>query len=282
MPNILVGHSYGVENVHLTRLLSRGKRHDVKELCLSLRLHGRFEEAYTDQKNELVYASASIRKTLFALAKSHPPESTPTFLRDVAEHFLSHDQLPVETVTVRAEERSWPHMKVSRSDQPFAFQEKQSGTIVYELVSSSTRPRLQGGVKGLPIMKTGVSSTRGNIQDPHALPDDPDDRVLYLVLDAMWTYTEWTVAAEQSYPVIMEEVRSCFARQSYQSIEETLYEVGQAVLNTEPLLADVEITIRANRFELVELTPDGVRNDMEVFDSAPSSTEVYEATIRRQ
>src|SRR5260370_17408796 len=91
MPIRLGENSYGKQRVRILQVARHADRHDIKELTLGIRLEGDFESVHSKGDNRKVLPTATMKNTVYALAKQHAIETPEEFILRPAEHFLSRN-----------------------------------------------------------------------------------------------------------------------------------------------------------------------------------------------
>jgi urate oxidase len=95
-----------------------------------------------------------------------------------------------------------------------------------------------GGLTDLVILKSTGSEFAGSLSDPHTVLEPSHDRVMATSLVAQWRFTspaaEWSVDWETVYAGVKAQLVKQFAVVHTLALQQTLYEMGKAVLIITP------------------------------------------------
>ena len=90
--------AYGKSSVRLVKVSRHGDRHDLKDLTVSIRFEGEYDQSYTDGDNREVLPTDTMKNTVYALAATNSVGEPEVFGRVLAEHFLERN--PVQTLVL--------------------------------------------------------------------------------------------------------------------------------------------------------------------------------------
>jgi len=95
-----------------------------------------------------------------------------------------------------------------------------------------------GGLTDLVILKSTGSEFEGSLSDPYTVLEPTHDRVMATSLVAQWRFTspaaEWSVDWETVYAGVKAQLVKQFAVVHTLALQQTLYEMGKAVLIITP------------------------------------------------
>src|SRR5271167_2628823 len=156
----LLGNSYGKARVRVMKVTRRGRRHSVKELTVSVTLHGRFAASYTHDDNRLVVATDTMKNTVNILAQRFLGGESEPFGLKLGEHFLKTYR-QVEQVVIRLDERRWERIHRRGRPHPHAFYEQDAARLFAEVTATRKAAIVQAGIEGLLVLKTTESGFEG-------------------------------------------------------------------------------------------------------------------------
>ena len=273
MTRILLGDNhYGKAETHVVRIFKRGASHDLKDMNVSIALTGDFADTHVTGDNSKVVPTDTQKNTVFAFAHDEIGEIEDFGLR-LARHFV---QFPtVDRARVSIEEFGWSRL----GDRAFARAgaEKRLATVT----CTKEAAWVVGGVTDLVVLKTTDSEFHGYIKDRYTTLPETRDRVMATSLTARWRFAQpegdWT----RCHPEIVQVLTSTFAAHYSLSLQQTLYEMGKAVLEAHPEIAEVRMSMPNKHHFVVDLSPFGLDNENEVFYAADRPYGLIEGTVTR-
>src|SRR5437016_223385 len=129
------------------------------------------------------------------------------------------------------------------------------------------------------------SEFAGYLRDAYTILEPTRDRVMATSLVAQWRFTspdrEWSVNWEETYAGIKTQLVKQFALVQSLALQQTLYEMGKAVLETYPFIAEVRLAAPNKHHFVYDLTPFGLENNKEVFNADDRPYGLIQATVTR-
>jgi urate oxidase len=138
-----------------------------------------------------------------------------------------------------------------------------------------------GGLKDLVILKSTGSEFAGFLTDPYTVLEPTHDRVMATALVAQWRFTTTEVDWESTYVGVKAQLVKQFAIVQSRALQQTLYEMGKAVLETYPEIAEVRLSAPNKHHFVYDLSPFGLDNQNEVFHADDRPYGLIQATITR-
>ena len=155
---------YGKQRVRILQVTKDTDRHDVKELTLGIHLEGDFETAHTKGDNSKVLPTDTMKNTVYALAKQHRIASPEEFCLRLAGHFLGQ-HAHVSRARIEASETLWTRFALGKKFHPHTFTRSSDEKRTALVVATRKEKAVQGGIKGLVVMKTTDSAFEGFLRD---------------------------------------------------------------------------------------------------------------------
>ena len=112
--------AYGKSSVRLVKVSRHGDRHDLKDLTVSIRFEGEYDQSYTDGDNREVLPTDTMKNTVYALAATNSVGEPEAFGRVLAEHFLERNPR-LRRVRVDLTEQAWGRIAVGAREHGQAF-----------------------------------------------------------------------------------------------------------------------------------------------------------------
>jgi urate oxidase len=276
----LAENNYGKSRVRLLRVARQEGRHDIKELTLAIRFEGDFESAHTKGDNRKILPTDTMKNTVYALARQHPIETIEEFALHLIEHFLTYNP-QVSRVHIDVAEDLW--MRLPHGGKPHAFTFTRAGQEKRTAELSGTREgtTIRAGVDGLIVLKTTNSAFENFLRDPYTTLKEDRNRILSTAIRTTWLYSREDVEFGPVWHGVRQMLLETFAEHKSQSLQHTLYAMGEAVLNNFDSIREVHLSLPNKHFNLVDLSPLGMDNPAEVFLPTDEPHGVIEATVRK-
>ncbi len=275
MANILFD-TYGKTKVRLTYVQKLDTHHELKELSVNVFLEGEFQEAFTKADNSIVLPTDTMKNTVYAIARKSGIASIEEFARGLARHFLagvshlSQDRIEIEEVP-------WTHI----GESPAAFVQAGLERRVTSCTATRSSETFRSGIRGLQILKTSDSAFTGFLKDQYTTLAETHDRLLGTVLQADWLYTAKDVDFNQTHSAIRANLLTTFASHKSLSVQQTLYDMGEAVLTRFPSIAEIHLVMPNKHCLLVDLSKFGMDNPNQIFQPIDEPSGYIEARLSR-
>ena len=285
----LGANQYGKAENRVFRVYRDSARHQVRDLNVSTSLRGRFEDAHTVGDQRDVLPTDTQKNTCFAFAKETGVRSIEEYALTLADHFI--DAAPAaDGARVEVEEYSWDRIAVDGAGHDHAFVRGGSGvrsTIVNVDGRGPDRmAHVVSGIHDLTVLKSTGSEFQGFLKDRYTTLQETDDRILATSLVARWRYDSSYVGRgeidwDKSFEAIKALLLQRFAEIHSLALQQTLYGMGEAVLEQHPEVAEIRFSAPNKHHFLVDLSPFGLDNPNEVFVAADRPYGLIEATVLR-
>jgi urate oxidase len=285
---VLGANQYGKSENRVVRVYRDTDRHEIRDLNVSTWLRGDFVEAHITGDQANVLPTDTQKNTAFAYAKEHGVTSPEDYAVALGRHFL--DAAPAATeALVRVEEYAWDRIEVDGAGHDHSFVRRGTETrrtwVTVEGRGDEQRVWVVSGFGDLVVFKSTGSEFKGFLKDRYTTLQETDDRILATSLTASWRYegtspqpaTDW----ESSYERVKRTLLATFATTYSRALQETLYLMGQAVLESEPAIAEIKFSAPNKHHFLVDLDPFGLKNGGEVFIAADRPYGLIEAALSR-
>jgi urate oxidase len=278
---VLGPNRYGKAETHLVRVYRDTPRHSIRDLMVSTSLQGEFAAAHVSGDQSAVLPTDTQKNTVFAYAKEHGVGEIEDFALRLARHFVA-DTPSVTGARVEVDEYSWDRIEVDGHGHDHAFVRRgQDVRTTTATVEDGDRATVESGVKGLVVLKSTGSEFKGFLRDGYTTLADAADRILATSLEARWRYGtadgDWSAGYSQARALLLER----FATVHSKALQHTLWEMGRAVLEARPDIAEIHLKAPNKHHFAVDLSPFGLGNPGEVFYAADRPYGLIEATVQR-
>ncbi len=279
-----LGHSqYGKAETRVVRVYRDSDPHELVDLNVSAVLSGDFADSHLTGDNAKVLTTDAVKNTVHAYAKeqgeaARQPES---FGLALARHFV--DDVPqVSRARVTVEQYPWRRAFAGGAPAPHAF--VREGTYVRRstVTCDAGRTHVVSGLRDLVLLKTTDSEFAGFYEDRYTTLQPTSDRVMATSVSTQWWHTDEDVEWGTAFDLAREALCAAFAASCSLALQQTLFEMGSAVLDAVPTVAEVRLSLPNRHHFAVNLSPFGLDNPNEVFFAADRPYGLIEGTVRRE
>ncbi len=270
----LGSNQYGKAENRVVRVYRDTPRHELRDLNVSTALRGSFEAAHIAGDQSDVLPTDTQKNTAFAFAKERGVGAIEDYALALARHFVS--TVPAaEGARVQVEEYPWERIG------DHSFVRAGGGVRTAEVDVSAGTEVVVAGIKDLVVMNTTGSEFKGFLKDRYTTLPETEDRILATSLVATWRYQHVAVDWDATYSDIRRLLLRAFAETHSLALQQTLYSMGEAVLEAVSDVAEVSFTAPNKHHFLVDLSPFDLDNPGEVFIAADRPYGLIEATVLR-
>ena len=217
-------------------------------------LSGDLDGAYLTDDNSSIVPTDTVKNTLHFLAHENPEICRSEFALVVGRHFLG--KYPhLRHVSVEMRERVWTRMEIAEMPHPHSFSHDANGTPVTRAeFERDGEVKLSSGIRGHLILKTTASGFTGfNVCDLTTLPPTTD-RILSTKVTAEWTFSDLETNSHEADVMAMKAVHRIFATTYSPSVQRTLYETGEAILQEVEAISSVHLAMPNVHFLNIDLS----------------------------
>ncbi|MBX3015931.1 MAG: urate oxidase [Caldilineaceae bacterium] len=259
---------YGKSDVRVVKVTRNGQEHRLQELTVKVLLSGEFSDTYLTGDNSAVLPTDTIKNTIYVLAQEHPIHAIEEFAVDLSRHF--QERLPhVSEVYVEIVEAIWHRMTVAGTLHPYAFTGSDTEKRVCAVTRQGTAVTIQSEIRDMVILKTTGSGFTNFLRDEYTTLQETSDRLLGTKVIAQWHYKQPMGDAAIGFVAVRNQLRQIlldiFATHTSDSLQNTLYEMGKAVLTQLPIVADIHLLMPNKHNLLVDFTPFQRDNPNQIF-----------------
>jgi urate oxidase len=279
-----LGHNqYGKAETRVVRVYRDVDPHEIADYNVSAALSGDFADTHLTGDNAKVLTTDAVKNTVNAFAKEHgeaarQPES---FGLALARHFVE-DVPQVSRARVRIEAYPWLRLEAGGTPHPHAFVRSGQYTRTATVTYADGRAWIVSGLRDLTVLKTTDSEFWGFYQDRYTTLRPTNDRVMATSVAAQWWHTGEDVDWAKSFDAVRGALCEAFAVSYSYALQQTLFEMGSAVLDEVPGIAEVRLSLPNKHHFVVDLSPFGLENPNEVFHADDRPYGLIEGTVRRE
>jgi urate oxidase len=281
MSDIILGaNQYGKAQTRIVRVYRDTPRHEIRDITVSTCLRGDFSAAHLAGDQSAVLPTDTQKQTAYAYAKDKGLGSIEDFGLDLARHFV-HDVEPVRAARIEIEEYAWERVIVDGAGHDHTWIRRGQEIRTAAVTVDADGEWVLGGLKDLVILKSTGSEFAGFLTDEYTVLEPTHDRVMATALLAQWRFTTSEAPWDEVYAGVKDQLVQQFARVQSLALQQTLFQMGRAVLQTYPAIAEVRMSAPNRHHFSYDLSPFGLANDNEVFHADDRPYGLIQATVTR-
>ncbi len=277
---VLGGNQYGKAENRVVRIYRDSPRHEIHDINVSTCLRGDFSAAHLAGDQSDVLPTDTQKQTAYAYAKEKGLRSIEDYGLTLARHFV-HDVAPVRGARIEIDEYAWQRAVVDGAEHDHTWIRKGQEVRTAAVTVDDDGEWVIGGLKDMVILKSTGSEFAGFLTDPYTILEPTHDRVMATSLTAQWRFTTTDVDWETTFAGIKSQLVKQFAVVQSLALQQTLFEMGRAVLESHPAIAEVRLSAPNKHHFLYDLSPFGLANDREVFNADDRPYGLIQTTVTR-
>lgn len=267
---------YGKAENRVVRVFRDSDPHEIVDYNVSVALSGGQEAPHLTGDNAPTLPTDTQKNTVYAFAAEDDVVTQPeSFGIRLARHFVDNTE-PITFSRVGLEMYPW-----TRLDNPHAFVRDgryvRTATVTYD----GTTTWVVSGLKDLIILKSTDSEFWGYYQDKYTTLQPTNDRIMATSLKAQWRHDDTDVDWGKSYDAVVEAMLNSFAGHHSLALQHTLYDMGTAVINAQPGIAEIRFSAPNKHHFIYDLDRFDIENNNEVFHADDRPYGLIEATVCR-
>ncbi len=276
---VLGQNNYGKSEVRLVKVKRDTDRHELRDLTVDIALEGDFEAAHVRGDNTGLLATDTMRNTVYALAKDHLTGSIEEFGLKLVDHFLEAGPT-VERARVRIAEHPWNRIEVNGRGHEHSFV-RGSGERIATVKGDAGGARVEAGIDDLLVLKTTNSGWKGFLRERFTTLPETTDRILATKITANWLYGDANVDFDRLWRGVRGRILETFTDHYSPSVQNTLYRMGEAVLEGFPEIERIRFSLPNKHHLLYDLERFGMENEGEIFHATSEPYGLIEGTVER-
>jgi urate oxidase len=271
--------NYGKSEVRLVKVKRDTDRHELWDLTVDVALEGDFEAAHVRGDNTGLLATDTVRNTVYALAKAHLSGAIEEFGMKLVDHFLEAGPT-VERARVRIAEHPWNRIEVNGQGHEHSFV-RGSGERIATVRGDAGGARVEAGIDDLLVLKTTNSGWKGFLRERFTTLPETNERILATKITANWLYGDADVDFDRLWRGVRGRILETFTDHYSPSVQNTLYRMGEAVLEGFPEIERIRLSLPNKHHLLYDLERFGMENEGEIFHATSEPYGLIEGTVER-
>ncbi|QNG36987.1 urate oxidase [Geodermatophilaceae bacterium NBWT11] len=279
MAIVLGPNQYGKAEVRVVAVDRSTPRHTLMDLNVSSALRGDFADAHLTGDNAHVLTTDAQKNTVFAFARDGIASPEEFGLR-LAGHFAgSYDWVTGARVAV--ESYGWDRIAVGGTPHDHAFR-KAGGEVRTAVVTADGDERhVVAGLTDLVVLKSTGSEFWGFPRDAYTTLAETRERILATAVTARWRYVGTDLDWNGVYDTVRTTLLEAFAGTHSLALQQTLFAMGSAVLETVPEVAEVRMSMPNKHHFLQDLSAFGLDNPDVVYHADDRPYGLIEGQVLR-
>ena len=270
---------YGKAEVRVVAVDRSTPRHTLVDLDVSSSLRGDFTAAHTAGDNGHVLATDTQKNTVFAFARDGVGSPEAFGLR-LARHFAGAYEW-ISGARVAVDSFGWDRIAVGGQPHEHAFR-RDGGEVRTAVVTvDGDDAHVLAGLRDLVVLKTTGSEFWGFPRDRYTTLAETRDRILATAVTARWRYTGTDLDWDATFDVVRTTLLETFAATHSLALQQTLYAMGEAVLERCPDVAEVRLSMPNRHHFLQDLSAFGLDNPDVVYHADDRPYGLIEGTVLR-
>ena len=279
---VLGPNQYGKAENRVVRIYRDTDRHEIRDLNVSTSLRGDFSAAHLAGDQTRVLPTDTQKQTVYAFAKQVGIGEIEDFALALGRHFVD-DVEPVEGCRIEIDEYAWERVSVDgrEHDHTWVRKGQETRNTILTIEGKGGPEHLVSGLKDLVLLKSTGSEFHDFLVDEYTTLIPTTDRIMATSLVARWRYLGSELDWAALYPSIRQLLLEQFAIVHSLALQQTLYEMGRAVLETHDEVAEIKFSAPNKHHFVYDLSPFGLENPNEVFHADDRPYGLIQATVQR-
>ncbi len=265
--------NYGKSDVRLFKVFRDSSRHEIKDIWVDVAMQGDFDAAHVLGDNTDLLATDTVRNTIYALAKDGLISSIEEFGKHLIRHFMSAGP-KVSSVRVKLLEHRWNRIH----EHGFV---RDTGKHTATIEGDGTNFSVSSGIDELFVLKTTNSGWEGYLFEQFTSLPETNDRILATVVTAHWLYNTPNVDYDAVWNKVWQNILVTFTDHYSPSVQNTLYRMGEAVLNACPELEKIHFSFPNKHHIPYNLERFGMQNNGQIFHADAEPFGLIEGWVER-
>jgi urate oxidase len=278
---VLADNQYGKAETRVVRIYRDTDRHELRDVSVSTALRGDFGDAYRTGDQAKVLPTDTQKNTCYAYAKEKGLREIEQYALSLGRHFVA-DVAPVNGARVEVEEYSWDRVEVDGREHDHTWVRRGSEVRTTVVTVQDDRAWVVSGLRDLVLLKSTGSEFAGFLTDEYTTLPETHDRIMSTSLVARWRYTDTEADWDKTWADVRRLLLERFATVHSLALQQTLWEMGSAVLQAHPEIAEIKLSAPNRHHFVVDLSPFGLENPNEVFYAADRPYGLIECAVTRE
>jgi urate oxidase len=270
---------YGKAEVRVVAVDRSSPRHALVDLNVSSSLRGDFAAAHTAGDNAHVLTTDAQKNTVFAFARDGVGQPEEFGLR-LARHFAGTYPW-ITGARVAVESYGWDRIPVGGTPHDHAFRRNGGEVRTAVVTVDGDQEHVLAGLSDLVVLKTTGSEFWGFPRDRYTTLAETRDRILATAVTAHWRYTRTDLDFADCFAGVRGALLEAFAATHSLALQQSLYAMGEAVLERFGEVAEVRMSMPNKHHFLQDLSAFGLDNPDVVYHADDRPYGLIEGVVER-
>jgi urate oxidase len=270
---------YGKAEVRVVAVDRSSPRHALVDLNVSSSLRGDFAAAHTAGDNAHVLTTDAQKNTVFAFARDGVGQPEEFGLR-LARHFAGTYPW-ITGARVAVESYGWDRIPVGGTPHDHAFRRNGSEVRTAVVTVDGDQEHVLAGLSDLVVLKTTGSEFWGFPRDRYTTLAETRERILATAVTARWRYTRTDLDFADCFAGVRGALLEAFAATHSLALQQSLYAMGEAVLERFGEVAEVRMSMPNKHHFLQDLSAFGLDNPDVVYHADDRPYGLIEGVVER-
>jgi urate oxidase len=270
---------YGKAEVRVVAVDRSSPRHALVDLNVSSSLRGDFAAAHTAGDNAHVLTTDAQKNTVFAFALDGVGQPEEFGLR-LARHFAGTYPW-ITGARVAVESYGWDRIPVGGTPHDHAFRRNGSEVRTAVVTVDGDQEHVLAGLSDLVVLKTTGSEFWGFPRDRYTTLAETRERILATAVTARWRYTRTDLDFADCFAGVRGALLEAFAATHSLALQQSLYAMGEAVLERFGEVAEVRMSMPNKHHFLQDLSAFGLDNPDVVYHADDRPYGLIEGVVER-
>jgi urate oxidase len=182
---------------------------------------------------------------------------------------------------VALESYGWDRIAVGGQPHEHAFRRDGGEVRTAVVTADDGELHVLAGLRDLVVLKTTGSEFRGFPRDRYTTLAETSDRILATAVTARWRYSGTDLDFDEVFAGVRTTMLETFAATHSLALQQTLYAMGEAVLERYPCVAEVRLSMPNRHHFLQDLSAFGLDNPDVVYHADDRPYGLIEGTVLR-
>ena len=262
----------------------------IRDWNVSTSLSGDLAATHLTGDNSAVLATDTQKNTVYAFARKLGPVPPEVLAMELAAHFV-RSQPQITRARVAVQEYGWAPVGETRHSFARTGELTRACRVTRD---SGSGVSLVAGIEDLIVLNTTNSEFWGFPREEYTTLEETRDRMLATEVSAWWRYRgpgppgsagspgaaagpglDW----DASFAVARDALLSAFSETYSYSLQQTLYAIGERIIEAVPQVCEVRLALPNKHHYLVDLAPFGLANENEVYYPGDRPYGLIEGTV---
>ncbi len=256
--------------------------HEIYDWTVEVLLRGDFTAAHVEGDNSRLLATDTMKNMVYSVARSSSATTMEEYAKVLMDTLLERNA-QADSAEVNVRSSLWKRLTIDGRPDPVNFMRgsgEQQTTRVERARGGGVS--VTSGLDDMVLLKTANSGFEGFVRDDWTTLTETNDRLLGTAMRASWRYVTADVTYEKARETIREAMLGTFARHKSQSVQQTLYAMAKAALESCAEIEEIEIRMPNKHCLLVDLSRFGQDNPNEIFMPTDEPHGTIQARVRRE